>query len=610
MKALIIGERNGLQNLIGNEMKDHGYEVFLSASRSRWPEEDLDVCIDISAKSISNVKAAVDRLKARSAHYLLLSSCLVYPPVPRLYPWHPDHIDLCDETGFSTVDQRVRGLRAAERELHHVGTGTMPWTILRPSIIETTEETEENTLWWSVSRILDGGPIVLPDSDDLLFRHVADMDLARAIRVVAGKKVAFFQTLHVTSQALLSFESYARLIMEGLGRKVPITRVACSSWRDAGLQLPMEDLLRCSFIEDSPLLNELGWQPTDEKEWARIQAGHLVEHPLARSVQRKEELSLVGAVPEEWPGPIARRGQEKWRFTAKAGEPLSLLLESCSGEESLPPPLLRPLKVAMGMAEERFLVNPSSRHRRRILGHNVLLELVDPGNSNLQRGALYLPVAGMDEDGFGIWQASLPASKMVPVPLDLANVALLADPLACLLSVVMPLLKKKSGPVWVFGERIEALLALLLVRESDRSLLHVSRTRIASDRLPFAVQGMVLQRADKKVRDGTLENPDIVINLSGAMDGENLLARSLEKGGCLVTPFAESRKRKKRIDINLPLAATERDWLVQAIELLGKWTAEYNLASYLQPVPLMQPYELFAGGLFRQPFADAERGDI
>ena len=257
MNALIIGKKGALRRVISDELESHEYEVTLSDDRSKLPVQDFDVCVDMSARGIRDVKRIANSFNTRIAHYILLSTCQVYPPTPQLVPWQAEKIDLCDETGYSTVDKEIRRYRAAERELKHIGSRIMPWSILRPSIVESKKDPDENNMWWFVSRILDGGPIVLPDDDDPLFRHISEVDVAKAIRVIAGKQETYFQTIHVTNHTLLSFESYARLIMNGLDKKVPIVRVPGVRWKAANLGLPMGKYLPSSFIDLSFLFRVL-----------------------------------------------------------------------------------------------------------------------------------------------------------------------------------------------------------------------------------------------------------------------------------------------------------------------------------------------------------------
>jgi len=628
MKVLILSKNNPFQGVLADEFKMHEHAVTISAQRTKLSVQNFDVCVDISAEGIKDVKRVTETLKKTVSHYILLSTCQIYTAAAKLAPWDVDEIDFCDDTGFNTVDMKIRLCRAAERELKHLGSKVMPWTILRPSIVETKKNPEENNMWWFVSRILDGGPIVLPDDDDPLFRHVSDVDLAKAVRILAGRQEAYSQTIHVTSHALMSFESYARLIMNGINKRVSIVRVPGVRWKAAGLGLPMEKYLWRSFIDDSPLLDHLGWQPLDESRLIQEYASFLVENPLEKSKDRAVELALLETPAEHSVEFLQQGGSETWCLMARPGQPLSFQLGYKSKDDELPTPLFRTLRGAMGMAEERLLLEPLPDTRSRIIGHNVMLEFVGPEEGDLQPGSLYLPVAqmpcsdslcslcatpplglaGIADEGFGAEYVSVPQEYLVAVPSELSSIALLADPLACLLSVLPSLLAESDGPVWIFGQRVEAMLAILIIKETNRPFIHVGRTKLIQNDFTSDFKSMTLQNAEEKVHKKSLVQPTMVINLSGAADGENLLVRALSEGGFLVTPYAAvTQAHRRRFDVRLPLAAPSRLWLEKALYKLNSWSTLYNLDSFLQPIPLANFRELFIADQFCQSFFDVTR---
>ena len=625
MKALIIGKPAPLQTVIEEELISYDYEVTLTNNREKLPDQDFDICIDMSATGIRDIKRVTVHFNEKKIHYILISTCGVYPSTPRLSPWRTDEIDLCDETGFNTVDITTCRSRAAERELKHLGSRIIPWTILRPAIVEVKSNPDEKNMWWFVSRVIDGGPIVLPDDDDQLFRHISDVDLARAIRIIARRKETFSQTINVASHTLLSFESYARLIIKGLEQDVPVVRVSRSRWDAAGLNLPIGRHLHSSFIEDSLLLDQLGWQPVDESQWVREYARYLVENPLAKPTQREAELALLDDISESPFEPLLQE-LDTWCFVGAPGKPFTFHLEYKQNENELIAPVLRTLKIAMGPAEERFLLEQQSPDTmNRVLGHNALLELMDPGTSAMHPGSLYLPVAqrpcgdpscsfcathepglaGVTDDGFGAKYVSVLQQHLVSVPSELISVALLADPLASLLSVLPFLLEENDGSVWIFGQKPDALLASFLVQETGSPLVHVDRTKLIQNELSGDLQFMTLQRAESNVRNKSIDKPTIIINLSGAKDGENILVSAIAEGGVLVTPFAETQTHQRRVDIHLPLAAPGRLWLERAIEKLSHWSTYHDLDIMMQPVPLEHFWDLFLSGHFKQPFIDA-----
>lgn len=623
MNALIVGDNNTLRQLIATELTMHHYEVALSNSRTQLPDRHFDLCVDLSATGIQDVRALVVNNASNMDHYILMSSCEVYPATPQLAPWQVDKIDLNDDTGFGAIDRRVRGHRAAERELQHLGKQNVPWSILRPAIVETKETPDQDVMGWFVSRILDGGPLVLPDGDDPLFRHVSGVDLARAVTAIAGKKDAYFQTLHVTSPALLSYESYARLIMRCLNKTVPIVRVSALRWSSANLGLPLGKQVHSAFIDESPLLHTLGWESSDENEWVREHAESLGENPLEEPPQRARELALHNSSTAILADPLSQAPSGTWCLVGEAGKPYSLRMENQRREKRVVDPLLKTLKLSTGQAEERFLLEPSADTNPRIMGHTALLELLEPGRSGLQRGTLFLPLgqcpcgvhcvrcdnqqpglSGVSYDGFGQKYSSLPLQHLVPLPTELADIALLAYPLACMLSVLPSLINDCKGTLWVYGERVEAALALLLARDMGRSVVHIGRTRLEASQIPGNVPSLTLQQALDGVRKKSVDAPGLIINCSGARDGENMLAKALSREGYLLSPFSATQLHRSRVDVRYPLVAPGRLWLERSIQKLSDWRTKYELDALLQPLALACYQELFIAAPFKQSFID------
>lgn len=628
MFAWIIGDGSGVQHSIADELRQHQFTVLISRDRDNPPPEEIDLCVDASATGVGDIKRMFGNFDHRATHYVLLSSCLVYPPVPRPKPWQEDTVDLTDGVGFTTLWASRRRLRASERELRYSGRRGIPWTILRPSAVESQYHPDPNSIWWMVSRILDGGPIVLPDNDEPLFSHVSDSDLARAVRIVALNPDSYFQTLNVTSSTFLTYDSYARRIMAVLDKKVPIVRVPNELWLNSGLRLPYERYIHSSFISESPLLTALGWMANDDNEWLHEHVQTLLKSPLAKPRQRQVELDLAKTLHED--KSLAGRSEASWSWclTAQAGLPNSLKLGRTLVSTDKTKPLLRVLYHSLGLAEEMLLTSPMRSDVRVVLGHNVLLERLSPGQGSQVSNGLFLPVSrrpcgtegcpickqtvpgvsGITDDGYGLGYVTVPEQHLIPVCENLNALALLADPLACLISVIPPFLAQLDGPVWVFGERIEALLAMLLIVTAGYPVLHVGRTKLSLDDLPGGVQSKTIAQVEVEVREGSIDKAAMFINCSGSRDGENLLGRCLSQGGIRITPFDPTMPHTRRIDVNYPLVAPGRQWLEKALYQLEAWKVRHQLQRYISPLPLDRPSDLFITIPFHMRYLDALEG--
>ena len=146
------------------------------------------------------------------------------------------------------------------------------------------------------------------------------------------------------------------------------------------------------------------------------------------------------------------------------------------------------------------------------------------------------------------------------------------------------------------------MLAFLLVSESSRPFMHVGRTKAKMAGLPVDVKSVTLQIAEKYVKNKSFDKPSMIINLSGARDGENILSHCLAEGGFLVSPFASTQGHRSRFDVNLPLVAPGRMWIEKALEYLGAWSSTYELDLFLQPLSLENFHDLFISRHFKQSF--------
>lgn len=623
MKIIVTGRAAPLRSEMVKGLEREGHKVTLVTDRRKWPADNYDLCVDTAAGGMRDIRRTVDALVGKRTHYILLSSYRVYPRVPRLTPWRPEDIDLSDEAGVEPLDVHIRGQRAAERELRIRARNRVAWTIMRPAIIEIKNAPEPQNMWWFVSRVMDGKPFVLPDEDDPLFRHVSDADLIRAVVAVACREEAYYETIHVVDRALLSFESYARLIMKSLHREVPLIRVRVSAdlWKAAGLSLPMGRELNSSFIDSSLLLNQLGWQPADEETWVEEYAKGLASQPLESFPQRQRELSLLNT-PTVEVIPAVGRFPEGWRITGIAGEPNSMRLQYEAEKNESRLPLLRCRKVALGIADELFLLEGSGS-RARVLGQNALLEALDPGNAQIRAGELYIPfsrqscvitdcercdqlaqgLSGADQDGFARELIREVPGHLVPISGEIASFALLAHPLSCLLSVLPYVFLNATGPIWIYGRRIESVLAGFLAADAEKPVLHIDRSTVRGA-LPKETPLLSLGKARDNVRKKTLAPPAAVINLSAARDGENLLAGVLQQKGLFISPFVATGVHSRRLNVNLPVLAPGRQWLEMAAATLERWATVRDLGPLLRRVSNDQLPELFLSGSFQLPFLE------
>lgn len=619
MKALYVG---GLE-LVGRELvpllEQAGYEVECG---NPDPTRQYDLVVDNASTSATEIRALVAGIGQRTAHYVLISSSRVYPAFFRLRPWCEDEVDASIDL-FQSLPPAVLAARATERELRLLSRGRFPITILRPAGVDGPDAPDGITRWF-VDRILDGGLIVLPDGDLPTYRHVSSADLARAIVSVAGRNEAFDRALNVASQAILSYWGHAAMARDGLAMPLRFGYVPAWRWRAAGLSLPMGELASSSFIESSPILHQLGWRPSDSFEFVTTLARHCAEHRQHsdKAVIERERQVLTAAEAESLytPGiasaPSPHHETRQWVLRGWAGRPASLTLERMENVQSFPAPVVKVRALTMTAPEERFLRGEYPQHGDRAIGHNALLQVVQPGTSNLASGSLMVPlstlpcddmecpfcrnrdhaVLGIGCNGYGWGVCTTPPSHLIPAPTELGMAALLADPLATLLAALSAPLANDRGPVWIAGRTFEAALVAWLAQDASRPVLHVDR--IAWTHAEFPTQG--IEQALEQVRKGTITAPTLAVDFTGSMDVTWPMTHAMTAGASLYV-------RRRPLGIphgidwhEMPAAAPGRAILEEAMSTLQRWSLFRNLKTRVGPAV---PLDIYWDALLPSPFS-------
>lgn len=563
----------------------------------------VDAAIVSWRQGSNGIRKAVESLKP-TGHLLLISTHAVYPSTPATAPWTETTFHPADDfAGGATTEARFA--REAERTVV-VGEGRRTnWTILRPSIVEGPDDPTDRT-WWTLSRIMDQGPLILPDDGPRLFRHVLADDLARAVTLLLGEPRAFGRILNVTGEGLLTPLGYALMLMDGLGRRVPVQWVPGASWRDAGLPQPMNESETTSLIEVSPLLAELGWKPQPEVEWVESLARTLSQRPAPkpdeahRALERRvyQEALTSHAFDVSFNDENLPPLPKQWKITVSPGAPASLAFEAHFG--NLPAPVLKVLGVAFDDTVERLLSGDlPARPEPLVPGQAALLEVLEPGKTPFQPGDRVVPIArmpcetadcpwcqdrverfmGVDADGFTASHVTAPGSHLVPVPDGLGRAALLAHPLARLIEAFEPLLENSEGPVWILGTTALARLAGLLARDAERHVVHLTCTAEDDSQLVDGLRLESITSAAEKVRDGISLRAGLCANLSAARHGESLLFESSEATAKLLTPFGSAIEPSRVVKLS-PGALT-RQALEKALTRLERWASFRDLDAML-----------------------------
>jgi nucleoside-diphosphate-sugar epimerase len=616
--ALYLGQDSQFRKLLSAALADAGYYTYYQRAAGMG----YDLIIDAASSSATELRSSITGNGTSPEHYILISSCAVYPSTMRLRPWVESDADVCEDM-LASLPAAVQTARKVERELRLLASNRFPFSVLRPSIVEGEGFSNKITNWM-VDRILNGGMIVLPEGDLPKYRHVSSADLARAVATIAGRPEAFGQTMNVTGQGMLGYWGHAAMLRDGLQHDLRFEYVPTWRWRAACLTLPLGEVASSSLIEPSQLLHDLGWRPTDEPECtvrlAQQSAGeqrmpdhHLME--LERRVldEAEAEREYTPGIPP-YPLPVSTAKQRVLR--GWAGQPGSLTLERVAEAQPFPSPVVKIQALALCATEEKLLKGEYPLQLgHRAIGHNALLEIVTAGEEGPKAGDLAIPlslmpcdtpgcpfcangsngVLGIGCNGYGWGVCTTPPSHLLPVPPELGKTALLANPLGSLLWALSAPLAESDGPVWIAGRTVEAALAVWLAEDAGRPVVLVDRRAWEHPEFPVsAVEDML-----KRVRSNELPTPTLAIDFTSNGDVSWPLAQSLKQGSSI---WVRSRPPGIPHGIHwhqIP-AAPSRSYLEQALSTLQRWHSQRNLALRISSAI---PFDLYWDALLPYPFA-------
>jgi len=581
--------------------------------------------------SASDVRRLIQRRSGSIGHFLLISSYKVYPSAFRLSPWRVDDIDVVADGGVEGNETGGAHARRAEHELQLRKRDLKAWTVLRPAIIEGVNDPLAHSAWF-VNRILDGGPIILPDQKTTVYRHVSAEDLARAALAVAGNENAFGSTLNVASRGMLTYWGHAAMLRDGLQRRVEFKYVPLARWRAAGLPLPIAEDLNASFIETSPLLSELGWEPSDELGFVTGLARAFAEFPRIADKASRELERRVLAEAEAGPDMKMAHGvglpriaqARQWAIRAWPGEPTSLTLQRFDAVQKLPAPVLQTRRLVLGAPEAQLLRGelPVSREPR-VVGHNALVEVINAGTSGLANGSLAIPFSrlpcddkecefcgeatertlGIDCDGYGWKICTTPSQHLVPVAAEMKEIGLLASPLAALMEVFADVLSEGAGPLWVCGQSVEAALLTWLAEDAGRHVVHLDR--VARPHPEFSVRA--IKESVDEVNEGRTSAPNIIVDFTSNFEVALAMLPVLPRAGGWWGWQRPSRLPSSLTFRRLPIVAKKRATLERALDLLQSWLKWRDVSRRIGPaVPLDAYWDVFTLTPFAQPYIEID----
>jgi nucleoside-diphosphate-sugar epimerase len=266
----------------------------------------FDATVDFAAFTGADVEGVLAALGERAGHYVLVSTGQVYlvrADCPR--PAREVDYDgplLPKPAGAEDLAEWDYGMgkRACEDLLLRAWQERrFPFTSVRIPMVNGERDhfrRIEGYLW----RLLDGGPVLLPDGGDQPMRHVYGADVARAVAELLGRPVCFGQAYNLAQDETPTLREVVAALAAELGVRPRLAPVAAQRIRAAGLAVkevsPFSSAWM-SFLSPARAAAELQFRATPLRiGLGRIVASFLAHPPADRPAgyaRRAEELALA-----------------------------------------------------------------------------------------------------------------------------------------------------------------------------------------------------------------------------------------------------------------------------------------------------------------------------
>lgn len=268
---------------------------------------DFDAAVDFTAFTADEVRPLIDALAGRVGHYVLISTGQVYlvlgekrlpsreedyvgEPMPE-----PDDPDDREEWRYGM------GKRGCEDTLVEAWSARgFPSTRLRLPMVDGEGDHRrrlEAYLW----RVLDGGPLIVPDAPGPPVRHVYSGSVAEAIAGLLGKPDSHGRAYNLCQDESPSLAAFLAELAEQLGAPSRLVGVTTEAILAAGLQphvVSPFSVRWMSLLDPSRSRVELGFRHEPLRTYLpKIVAAflaHTPEAPPASYARRAEEIELAG----------------------------------------------------------------------------------------------------------------------------------------------------------------------------------------------------------------------------------------------------------------------------------------------------------------------------
>lgn len=265
---------------------DRTTPAFAEAVRGRtW-----DACVDFAAYHGADAAGAIRALTGKLGHYVFISTGQVYLVRDETH-WSARESDYdgplmpCPDDPHDRRDWEYGiGKRDAEDVLmQEWQERQFPSTRLRIPMVNGERDHYrriESYLW----RLLDGGPILLPDGGTALCRHVYGHEVARAVIEILGNERTFGEAYNLCQDEQPTLAELVTTLAELLGAKPNLMPISSERLAEAGLRpiqiSPFSDAWM-SRLDPSRAVAELGFRHRPLAEYLPAIVAHFLASPPA-----------------------------------------------------------------------------------------------------------------------------------------------------------------------------------------------------------------------------------------------------------------------------------------------------------------------------------------
>jgi len=265
-----------------------------------------DACVDFAGYRGEDAAGVVRALSGQLGHYVFISSGQVYL-VREGASWPARESDYdgpvmpCPETPHDRKDWDYGvGKRDAEDVLLRAWQEQrFPSTRLRIPMVNGERDYYrriESYLW----RLLDGGPILLPDGGSGLCRHVYGLEVARAITELLGNERTFGEAYNLCQEEQPTLAELVTMLAEQLGATPNLVAISSERLAAAGLRpiqiSPFSDAWM-SRLDPTRATAELGFRHRPLAEYLPAIVAHFLAAPPvdrpANYAHRNAEIRLA-----------------------------------------------------------------------------------------------------------------------------------------------------------------------------------------------------------------------------------------------------------------------------------------------------------------------------